>query len=314
MLENKWGLRFIAFLLALFLFLSVNDVFDNLFGEGQYNGEQTTTIKNVPVDAQYDKENLYVSGLPESVDIEISGPKSIVKRTSATQDFTITTDLSNLNTGDHNVSFEAENISDKLEYSIKPTESSITIEELVTERFDVEAEVNNSRIATGYELVGESSKPTQVSISGGKSEISRISYVKATLSSDTKINQDVTEKAEVNVFDANLNKLNVTVKPATITVNIDVQETSKTVSLNPNIEGEVKKGYALDKVSLDTSQVKLYGDRETLDKIGTIDVPVDVNDLSNDSTIKVDIPLPENISKAEPKEIEAKVIVKKENE
>ncbi|WP_242436398.1 hypothetical protein, partial [Staphylococcus aureus] len=30
MLESKWGLRFIAFLLALFFFLSVNNVFGNI--------------------------------------------------------------------------------------------------------------------------------------------------------------------------------------------------------------------------------------------------------------------------------------------
>ena len=31
MLESKWGLRFVALILAIFFFLSVNNVFGNVF-------------------------------------------------------------------------------------------------------------------------------------------------------------------------------------------------------------------------------------------------------------------------------------------
>ena len=51
MLENKWGLRFVAFILALYL--SVNNVFGNIFSNNDLSQNSSKTIEDVPVQVIY---------------------------------------------------------------------------------------------------------------------------------------------------------------------------------------------------------------------------------------------------------------------
>ena len=77
MLESKWGLRFVALLLALFMFLSVNNVFENInpFDE-EGNDDETELIQGMPVDVLYDEDEYYVSGVPNQVNVQLSGNTS----------------------------------------------------------------------------------------------------------------------------------------------------------------------------------------------------------------------------------------------
>ncbi len=61
MLESKWGLRFIAFLLALFFFLSVNNVFGNIFNTGNLGQSLKQTIQDVPVEILYNTKDLHLT-------------------------------------------------------------------------------------------------------------------------------------------------------------------------------------------------------------------------------------------------------------
>lgn len=311
MLDSKWGIRLISLVLAIFLFLSVNDVFGSYFGQEQFNQNEETVLENVPVETIYDKENLYLSGAPKMVSIRISGPHSIVKKTESMLDFNVKLDLSNSVMGEHNKAFIVDGLSDKLKYDVMPKSANVTLSEKISATKQVEAEISNSRIANGFELIGEEVDPSQVVITGGAEEIQKIAYVKATQDNKTKLTTSTSEIAEVNVFDSQLNKLDVTVQPEQVKVNIKIQETSKTVPITVKTMGAVASGYALEDVTLSDSEVELFGNRTVLDAISDIELTVDISDLTKDTELKQDISLPNDVTKVLPKETTVKLKITK---
>lgn len=310
MLENKWGLRFVAFVLALFLFLSVNDVFA-LLGDNQFNQKDQTVIEDVPVKIVYDDKNLYLTGAPKTVNVRVSGPQSIVKKTESMMDFTVTLDLSSSKVGEYKKKFKVKGISDKLNYEVIPKFANITLSEKIKETRQVEAEVSKSRIATGYELTGKEVDPSQVTITGGEDEINKIAYVKATLQDNTKLSKTTSEEAEVNVFDSNLNKLDVSVKPAKVKVNIKIAPTSKTVAISVKKSGKLPSNLKLNSLELSESEVELFGKRSVLDGIGSLAIEVDLSKVTKDTVVKENIPLPKDVSSANPKQVEIMIDVSK---
>ncbi len=310
MLENKWGLRFVAFVLALFLFLSVNDVFA-LLGDNKFNQKEQTVIEDVPVKIVYDDKNLYLTGAPKTVNVRVSGPQSIVKKTESMMDFTVTLDLSSSKVGEYKKKFKVKGISDKLNYEVIPKFANITLSEKIKETRQVEAEVSKSRIATGYELTGREVDPSQVTITGGEDEINKIAYVKATLQDNTKLSKTTSEEAEVNVFDSNLNKLDVSVKPAKVKVNIKIAPTSKTVAISVKKSGKLPSNLKLNSLELSESEVELFGKRSVLDGIGSLAIEVDLSKVTKDTVVKENIPLPKDVSSANPKQVEIMIDVSK---
>jgi len=310
MLENKWGLRFVAFVLALFLFLSVNDVFA-LFGDNQFNQNDQAVIEDVPVKIVYDDKNLYLTGAPKTVNVRVSGPQSIVKKTESMMDFTVTLDLSKSKVGEYRQRFKVKGISDKLNYEVIPKFANITLSEKIKDTRQVEAEVSNSRIATGYELTGKEVDPSQVTITGGEDEINKIAYVKATLQDNTKLSKTTSEDAEVNVFDSNLNKLDVSVKPAKVKVNIKIAPTSKTVGISAKKSGTLPADLKLNSLELSESEVELFGKRSVLDGIGSLAIEVDLSKVTKDTVVKENIPLPKDVTSANPKQVEISIDVSK---
>lgn len=310
MLESKWGLRFVALVLALLMFLSVNNVFGSLFSENALKSSYHT-IEDVPVDTLYDTKELYLSGAPKTVDVKVSGPQSTILQAEKLLNFKVELDLKNKSVGQYKEEFKIKGLSDELKATVIPKSANVSLQDKVSKKYPIEAEINQNRIASGYELVGETVNPSQVTITGGQEELNKISYVKATLDENKQLTDDTTEKAGISVLDSNLNKLDVQIRPDTVNVNIKVARSSKTVSLNPITKGTSSKGVSIDGINLDKSEVKIYGSRNVLDGIESIDVPVDVSNVDGNTTKKVDLNLPDGVDDAEYKDVEAKITTSK---
>ncbi|MEB7781375.1 CdaR family protein [Mammaliicoccus fleurettii] len=310
MLESKWGLRFVALVLALLMFLSVNNVFGSLFSENALKSSDHT-IEDVPVDTLYDTKELYLSGAPKTVDVKVSGPQSTILQAEKLLNFKVELDLKNKSVGQYKEEFKIKGLSDELKATVIPKSANVSLQDKVSKKYPIEAEINQNRIASGYELVGETVNPSQVTITGGQEELNKISYVKATLDENKQLTDDTTEKAGISVLDSNLNKLDVQIRPDTVNVNIKVARSSKTVSLNPITKGTSSKGVSIDGINLDKSEVKIYASRNVLDGIESIDVPVDVSNVDGNTTKKVDLNLPDGVDDAEYKDVEAKITTSK---
>ncbi|MCD8824631.1 YbbR-like domain-containing protein [Mammaliicoccus sciuri] len=306
MLESKWGLRFVALILALLMFLSVNNVFGSLFSENALKSSEHV-IEDVPVDTIYNTKELYLSGAPKTVDVKVSGPQSTILQAEKLLNFKVELDLKNKSVGQYKENFKIKGLSDELKATVVPKSANVTLQDKVSKKYPIEAEINQNRIASGYELVGETVNPSQVTITGGQEELNKIAYVKATLDETKQLTDDTTEKAGISVLDSNLNKLDVQIRPDTVNVNIKVARSSKTVTLNPVTKGSASKNINIDDITLDKNEVKIYGSRNVLDGIGSIDVPVDISNVDGDTTKKVNLSLPDGVDEAEFKNVEAKI-------
>lgn len=306
MLESKWGLRFVALILALFIFMSVNNVFGSLFSEKTLN-DSKHVIEDVPVEAIYNTKELYLSGAPKAVDVRVSGPQSTILQAEKLLNFKVELNLKNKTAGQYKQKFKVKGLNKELKYEVIPKNANVSLQEKVTKKYPIEAEINQNRIASGYELVGESVNPSQVTITGGQEELNKIAYVKATLNESKQLTDDTTEQAGISVLDSDLNKLDVQIRPETVNVDIKVERSSKTVSLNPVTEGTTSENINIDNIKLDKDKIKIYGPRNVLDGIETLDVPIDISNVDGNETKKVNIKLPDEIDEGEFKEVEAEI-------
>ncbi|EMG27782.1 hypothetical protein X560_1351 [Listeria fleischmannii 1991] len=307
-LNNKWSIRIISLILAAILFTSVTA--DNNAGDGSFQTSSQTdteTIQNVPVEVYYDKENLYVSGVPDTVTVTISGPRSIVQNTRAQQDFKVYADLRNASIGEQNVKLQVKDISERLKVTISPETAKVNVQEKVTKKFSVEAEINKSAVADGYEAGTPKVNPAKVSITGAKDTIEQIAYVKANVDSDKAHKEDFTAEATVSAFDSHLNKLDVEISPEKVDVSVPIEKVGKSVPLKINQTGKPSDDITISSITPDSSEVIVMGDADVLAKINEISVDVSVASITADTVREVTIPVPDGAKSVQPQTVEVRI-------
>lgn len=306
---NHWVLRIFALLLALSLYFYVGfeQKIDN--ENNTPAADDVEIIKNVPLQAYYDNENLIVSGLPETVNVTISGPAKIVLKTKLNQDFTVYVDLNDLMIGEHHVTIEHENISDKLEVSIDPVSVNISIEEKVTRQFDVEPEMNSSLLAEGYVLDDISVEPKTVNMTGPRSVMDSIKVVKATVADRSDIKESFSAETPVRVLNGEANSVDVLVEPANVTVNVSIKEYSKKIPITLRETGSLPEGVDQIELTTDTKEITVFGKKAIIDELTDLVVEFDVADLTKSGTYDAKITLPEGLkSKTEILKVKAEVL------
>ncbi|MEY9980233.1 YbbR-like domain-containing protein [Lysinibacillus sp. RC79] len=300
MMDSPWVLRIIALFLALLLFFSVRTELSPT--NKTITSEQTEVIRDVPVDVFYDDKNLIVTGIPKTVDVTIKGPMPLVLQTKATKDFSVFVDLSKLLIGKHNVKLQYENISDKLQVTLDPATVNVNIEEKVTQEFRVDPEMSNRLIEEGYILNGMTANPATVYVTGAKSAIESISYVKATVTGEQGLKEPFSQVAAVKVLDRDLNKLDVTIEPGTVKVQVDIGAYSRELPVVLKEIGKAANGITVNQLTLSPTKVRVYGRKSIIDALAAIPLEVDLSKITESKTYEFDVKLPEGVTKiSEPK-------------
>lgn len=308
MMDNPWFLRITALLLAMLLFLTIKSG-DESTNAGA-SGSSRDVIRDIPVEVFYDDESLVVTGVPKTVDMTISGPSALVRSAKQLRDFSVFVDLRNLNMGEHaNVKLQIENVSDKLDVSLDPGSIVVNIEERISREFDVDPEINNRLLAENFIVTGMKSDPKTVLVTGPKSVIESISFVKATVTGEKGLNKTFTKEATVSVLDSNLRKLAVEIEPQQVNIKVEIEEYSKEIPVRFLQTGNPLEGVTINDVEPKSSTVRAYGNKDIIDDLEEIIVDVDVSKLEASKTFNVKIPVPEGVSRLSKPEIEVKVDV-----
>lgn len=301
MLESRLGISIVTLLLALFLFLNVNNILDDFFAEDEEMFSEV--IENVPVNVKYDQESYYVQGVPEHVSVELFGSMANVRRVQTTMDFNVVLDLRNREAGDYEEYFRVENLPSNITAEVLPQTVSISMQDLVSRTYEVQAEISESRIPLSHALESIETDPQTVVVSGGESEMNRIQYVRATIADTSRITSSQVEEAEVNVFDYQFNRLDVAVEPSTVSVQINVRERSKEVPLVYNLVGDVAEGYTIQNVEIDTDTITIFGSENSLSMHSDYVLDIDVDGIDETVVQEVELSLPEELIKTEPSTI-----------
>lgn len=310
MLESKWGLRLIALVLALVFFLSVNNMFGNIFNADNLGQKSSETIEDVPVQVKYDNTSLYASEVPNKVDVEISGPQSQVLKAENGESIKAVLDLSEEKAGKHTTQFQVNGLNKDIDYNVKPKETTINLEEKVSKTLKVEPDVSNNDLDSEYKVNEQSVSPETVKVTGGKNQIDKIAYLKATYKNKSKISKDTTDVAQITAFDRNLNKIDVMVQPNEVNLSVKVEDYSKKVKVKTKTVGSLSNGREVDNIELDNEEVEIYGNKEDLEDIDEITANIDLDNVAGSTEKDITFEVPDKVTKVSPKDTTATITVK----
>ncbi|GGJ96049.1 CdaA regulatory protein CdaR [Lentibacillus kapialis] len=310
--KSRWFVRAIslAFAIGLYVFVQVEiDQYQNDSRLLPNSGDDAQTVEDVPVNIRIDEENYVVSGVPEAVAVTLEGSTGTLTATAQQENFDIYVDLENLEPGTHTVDLEYTGIPEELKVYIEPKTIEVTIEERVSEQFNVAVDViNMDQLPKGYQVGDSRTEPDQVTITSSKEVIEQIAIVKVFV--------DVSETAEsidnrevpVNVYDARGNELNVRVEPENVNASVDINNPSKNVPVNVETTGELSNGYSLSSISPNADEVKVFGPNEVLQNIEQVSTEaVELSDLTESGTIDVELDLPNGASVPDSESVEVQV-------
>ncbi|MDE4085058.1 CdaR family protein [Planococcus maritimus] len=302
MMDNPWFLRIMALFLAFLLFFSVQTENNTTTTE---TGRVSEMIEDVELQVYYD-ESLMVSGVPETVDLYLSGPASIIQTTRQLDDYTLFIDLRSLPLGEHQVPIQTENLSEQLSARVDPAFVNVVLEERVSQEFDIDAEMNERLLAEGFVLDGLSVKPDTVTVTGPQSVINAISFVKATVTGEPEIKESFTAEARVRVLAEDLTKLdNVTIEPESVAVDVTVEEYSRELPVRIESSGDPQTGITINSWTPSSEQVRVFGPRSVLDEMEEYVIEVEANSVTaSDTTVTVELPIPPGTSGVSPGEMQ----------
>ncbi|WP_373795151.1 YbbR-like domain-containing protein [Jeotgalibaca porci] len=314
LLENVWIVRLISLLVSILLF---GYVYSENYGLSTTNRNdaistlRSETISNLPIQINMDTDRYFISGLPETVMLNISGPESVIVQTLSASDFNIVTeDLDLLGPGRHTVQLRVENLSEELTYQIVPSrvnvqiEEKVTIESSVEVRFDTDA-VNDAYISKEPILNRES-----VIITGPASTVERIDRIYVRVPSENEITSTLKDTYVVQVEDEARNKLNVVVEPQEIEVEIPVEPYEKTVPIRLVQTGTPVSGKKYQLSLARTENVVLTGNQKLLADVDEVVVEVDVSAIRSTVAVTAAV-LPLDLAGTDvvPKQVEVNVTV-----
>lgn len=309
-LKSPWFIRVLSFLLTLLLFASVyldegNTRSDStFFSEGN---SELATMNNIPLQVNMDEEKYVVKNVPESVTVAIEGPNSVVTKTMRQKNFDVFVNLEDLQPGTHTVPIQASGLANQLSVHIEPENIEISLEERLTEAFQVETDfINRQSLEEGYSIGEAKVNPGEVEITGSQSEVSKVSLVKAIVSVAGENETFMKKEAPVKVYDEQGNELNVFVEPSTVQVEVPIIPPHKEVPVEIQPQGELPEGLSLNSIQAEPSSVQVYAPNDVLENINSINHSgIDLSQIQEDTTLTLDVPLPSNASKVEPTTIEA---------
>ena len=300
MLESKWGLRFVALILAVFFFLSVNNVFGNIFNTDDLSQKSSKTIQDVPVDVIYNSKDLHVTKIPENVDVNLTGPQSKLIKIENPEDLKVVVDLSGKKAGKYQKKYQVRGIDSGINYQIKPEVAHINLENKITRVMHVQPDISSNSLDPKYKISKQSISPETVKVTGGEQQLKNIAYLKATFKNSSKVNKDTNDVADDSAFDKQLNKLNVSINPNEVNLKVTVEPFSKMVKVRTKTTGKLNEN----------KEVEIFGNRDELQNINEITAEVDIDGISESTEKTVSFNLPKDVTKVNPKETKAYINVK----
>lgn len=293
-----WGTRLTAFFVALLLFVYVNYENTNSISSTNPSGSASITtvevLNEVPIDINIDRDRFYVSGVPESATVQLSGPQSLITQTLATQNMVVQTpNLTELGPGTHEIELSIKELSSRLNYRINPNKVTVTIEERVTQTFPLNLKLNENLVMSGY-LFGEPQVSHQeVEVTGLSSEIASIHEVLVIVPPGSQpYRESLSLSIPVALFDADGNLVDAAVNPSEVQVTIPVIPNEKIVPyrlqlINEPSNYDIEVSFAGEQ----SDSITLVAPQNILDDIDSVTIPVDLRGINNTTVIEVEVPV-----------------------
>ena len=317
-LTNNIGLKFLAVLIALVLWLAIVNVNDP---------EKTITVSNIPISVTNEsaitsRDMVYNVKSEQYLNITVSGKRSIVSNLSA-EDFRATAslkELSKVNSIPVDVTAKNASLGRKITIVNQSAQTILVDVEKLEEKDFTDLVVEyTGKVADGY-VAGLSSMSTdEVTVKAPTSIIDKIKKVAVRCSLDGT-NTNISKKCPVILYDKNNKEIKsdeIELSDKKIRVNVNVLRAKQVPisTINKDELGKPADGYVVDDVILSSDSITVYGSEESLDSIESLDIQddIDVSDAKGDVTQNIDVTgkLPKGLSVSGESTITVKVLIKK---
>ncbi len=278
-LASKISVMLLSLIMAISLFLGISG------GDILTSPTSGTTLENVPVVVKGLDENLELSGLDETVTVGLIGPSLDIYSTKISKNYSVFVDLTKLEKGDHTLTLQSQGFADTLTVMVVPDTVTVRLSEKVRESFTLEYDfINEDKLDQKYSVSVKHSDIDKVNIYASRETLNKIDRVVAYIDVENKT-KDFTQSAQIKALDELGNVLDVSITPTHAAVECSVASYSREVPIQVTFNGEVSSGYQIANYGLSQSTVTIYGLKENIDNIATVNVYVDVDGLKQSISI-----------------------------
>lgn len=298
LLFNRRFAKEIALLLAVLLYVSVNS--SSSLNNTAASMSNSKEFQDIPLSVEVNDSVYEVSGLPESVNLTLTGDMSDISLATADKQ-KVVADLSGLGEGTHTVELQALGLNGRTKALIVPNQVTVTI----TKKISVELKIGYQYINTNkmdkiYALGVPEFEKDSVIVRASQQTIDKISVVNAMIDV-SNITGDFTVEAPLVAYDQEGNRMNVDIVPEKVTAKVSVTTPSKEVPIVVIPNGEIPNNKAISSISLTHSSVTISAPQNILDTIDKIEIQLPVYDFTNETNVvTMPINLPSGVSKKDP--------------
>ena len=288
MVQSKKGNMIISLILAVILWMYV---------VGEMNPVTTKSYRDIPVTLT-NSQTLSDNGLAvvgtsdESMTITLSGKRNSLSKIKSS-DIVATVDLSDATEGDNQLKINL-SVPDSAEVKNQSlTKVTVTVEKKQTVRRDIKVKYTGN-YAKGEEPTTIKTDPETVTVSGAKSLVNKVAYVKATIDSENVSTDETSTSSNLVPVDRHGNEVkNIALSQNKAKITSALYYT-KTVSLKVPVKNSSSDGYKRTTTAPD--KVTIKGPDSALKKVDSITADtIDVTGITKTTTVDIVPDLPDKI-------------------
>lgn len=282
-------LFYFSLVLAIIVFLLIDSKVISLVEN------EAEVITNVPVSVRYNEEAYVVEGIPEEVDVILTGRKSDIYLAKQLGDHKVILDLSDYeaSSNSYKVYLTYAKSVESLSYKLDPSYVTVTVKNRVSKLFDVSYDlVNSLKLDSKLNVKNIELSKTELVVKGSEDTLDKISTVKALVDLN---NEMLTEAGTYNIdnipvvaYDENGKILNnITIVPTSLSATITLDSYSESVPLSVITTGNLVTGKAIASILINNSpsfSIDIYGDKNKISEIKNVPVTINVDGQGNIGT------------------------------
>lgn len=287
--SNRYA-SLVSLAIAALLFISVN------YSNQQANSITSSyTFDNVTIETLVNKEMMDVVGIPDNVTAVVTGDFVTVNAMKNDGQVSVVLDLEALSEGNHRVKFGIKGFLPGLSVVLSPEYADVSLQRKSSRTFLVTPEfINLDRLDAQYIVSEPILDLSEVTINASNEKLDSISMVRALIDVKDK-KESFTIEAQVKIYDQDGKLMDVVVSPSVVNASVAISSPNRQVPIVIKPTGTIPNNKAIDSITMNFESVTLYAPQEVLNKISSIEVPINAESLTMDTKLKVTLPIPEGV-------------------
>jgi len=257
--------------------------------------KEAEVITNIPVTVKYNEEAYVVEGIPDTVDMILTGRKSDIYLAKQLGEHEVILDLTDYNASStpYKVYLNYTKSIDSLSYKLDPSYVSITISNKISELAVISYDLlNNDLLDEKLSVESVELSKTEVVVKGSRKALDKIATVKALIDlNNNKLTEAGTyslDNIPLVAYDSNGVILkDVEIVPSSITATVKLNTHKATVPLSVMTTGDLVTGKAIASILINnnsTYSLDIYGEQEEISEITNVPVTINVEGEGNNGT------------------------------